>query len=901
MVSDLGRWRRVKEAFQAALERAPEARASFLDDTCRGDLELRREVESLLTAREEAGGFLSDPAQALPGDPNLEGCRLGPYQVLEKIGHGGMGVVHRGVRDDDVFRKVVALKFVGGSAGPEHLRRFTQERQILARLQHPNIATILDGGMSEEGRPYLVMEYVEGKPIDAYCAQRQLGTRQRLVMFRAVCDAVHYAHQNLVVHRDLKPHNILVTAEGQPKLLDFGIARMLAAGVDPDQAPTATLLPIMTPEYASPEQVRGEPITTGSDVYSLGVLLYQLLTGRLPYEVKKDSLEQIVRAVCETEPQPPSLAVLATLRPGETAPPAPASDLRGDLDTIVLKALRKEPARRYSSVLELSEDLRRHLEGRPVSARKDTLRYRAARFVRRNRVPVAAAAVLVASLASGLVATLWQAQRAREERDRAERARARAEALVDFMLGDLQQKLEPSNRLDVVADLAGEVLKSLDAVPASERSAASAAQRGRVFLQLASIRKYQGDLPAAEARVREAIRLLEGLVGAPGLPAHVGVNLCDARSDLAGILQDKGEAAAALDAIGIAVKECRGLVAPGGDDPGRAASLANALNMRGRLLYGSGKAREALTSHLEAVALLEGLPAATRTLRDNAIQLYDAYLYAGRCLEDAGELDRALDLYRTGSSQAVAYSAANPSDIVARHQVSIVTNDQGRALRKLGRYAEAIAVFEQALAITREVVARDPGNQLFRSDLSACHAFVGRARELQGNLPAALIEFQADVALSTELAGKEPENASWRGFLADALTNEGRALMGLRRYDDALARHQRALGLRDRLLHASPEDATAQADLADSRLELGRVHARRGESAMARTEWTRAAELLERALRVSDLSVHRLRFARTLLELGDMTRARPVVERLLREHSREPELLELCKKRGIET
>jgi hypothetical protein len=263
-MSDAAGWPRVKGVFQAALDRPPEARAAFLDGACAGDAALRAEVESLLGAQLEAGAFLSRPA-ALPDVTSIEGHRIGPYLILGRIGHGGMGVVYRAVRDDDVFRKTVALKVVPGGATAEHLRRLERERQILARLQHPNIATILDGGATEGGQPYLVMEYVEGQAIDAYCAAKSLGTRERLEMFKTVCFAVHYAHQNLVVHRDLKPQNILVTPEGQPKLLDFGIAKLLAAGIDPDEAPTATLLPMMTPSTRARSRC-GQPVDA-SDVY----------------------------------------------------------------------------------------------------------------------------------------------------------------------------------------------------------------------------------------------------------------------------------------------------------------------------------------------------------------------------------------------------------------------------------------------------------------------------------------------------------------------------------------------------------------------------------------------------------------------------------------------------------
>jgi tRNA A-37 threonylcarbamoyl transferase component Bud32 len=453
-------WQRVKEVFEDAVMRAPDARAAFLEGACGGDLDLRREVDSLLAAHHDAGPFLSGPAQpdASPPEPR----RIGPYRVLGVIAHGGMGTVYRAVRDDDAFQKTVALKLVRGGAASEFVeRRFRQERQILGRLQHPHIATILDGGTSEEGHPYLVMEHVEGRPVTTWCDERALGARPRLALFGAVCAAVQYAHQNLVVHRDLKPDNILVTGDGTPKLLDFGIARLVAAGVDPDTAPTASLLPMMTPEYASPEQVRGDPVTTASDVYALGVLLYELLAGRRPYEVKADSMAEIVRAVCQTDPPPPSAAFPARLAP---------SELKGDLDTIVMRALRKEPERRYPSVQALAEDVQRHLDGLPVRARPDTVRYRAAKFVGRNRGLVAATALVVLALAGGLMATLSQARIAEANRQRAERR-------FNEVCRDAGRSLEGLKRLQAQGSLpaaSADAMRRLETLVASHCRAAEA-------------------------------------------------------------------------------------------------------------------------------------------------------------------------------------------------------------------------------------------------------------------------------------------------------------------------------------------------------------------------------------------------------------------------------------------
>jgi serine/threonine protein kinase/tetratricopeptide (TPR) repeat protein len=405
-------WPEIKEVLAAALELQPPERKAFLDDACAGKPRLRQEVESLIASYEDAGDFIERPALAGGDARDAIGRRIGPYRLEELIGRGGMGSVYRAVRVDAEFRQQVAIKLVKpGMDTGFVLRRFRNERQILATLDHPNIARLLDGGTTEDGLPYFVMEYIEGQPIDEWADQRRLSTSERLQLFRTVCDAVDYAHEKLVIHRDIKPANILITAAGVPKLLDFGIAKIL----DPDLAtsgldPTATILRLMTPEYASPEQVRGETITSASDVYSLGVLLYELLTGHRPYRLRSRSAYEIVQVICEEEPHRPSTAVTkstevtrptgtVTLTPEmvsgtrEGEPARLRKRLAGDLDNIVLKAIRKEPHRRYASAAQLSADIGRHLEGMPVEARGDTLQYKAAKFVARNRKPVMAAAV----------------------------------------------------------------------------------------------------------------------------------------------------------------------------------------------------------------------------------------------------------------------------------------------------------------------------------------------------------------------------------------------------------------------------------------------------------------------------------------------------------------------------
>jgi eukaryotic-like serine/threonine-protein kinase len=439
------RWRQAKALLEEALAHDPAARAAWLAEACKADAPLRQEVESLIASYEEDRDFMEAPAVAaapsLAGAaPAPEGRMVGPYRLIREIGHGGMGTVYMAARADDQYRKRVAIKLVRrGMDSEQILARFRSERQILASLDHPNIARLLDGGTTDDGLPYFVMEYIEGQSIDRFCDEHKLTTVERLRLFRTACSAVHFAHQNLVVHRDLKPSNILVTPDGTPKLLDFGIAKLLKPELYAQTlTPTATTLRPMTPDYASPEQVKGAPITTASDVYSLGVLLYELLSGHRPYQIKSYTPVEIEKVICGQEPERPSAAIGRTVttqsadgttdtltpetvsRPREGQPERLRRKLKGDLDNIILMALRKEAQRRYSSVEQFAEDLRRHLEGLPVIARKDTFAYRAGKFVSRNKVAASVALAFVLLLAVSLVIIVRQSVRAARERDKAQ-------------------------------------------------------------------------------------------------------------------------------------------------------------------------------------------------------------------------------------------------------------------------------------------------------------------------------------------------------------------------------------------------------------------------------------------------------------------------------------------------
>ena len=419
-------WAKVEAIFQGALERPLRARDAYLDDACAGDRELRAEVDGLLEEHATEPEFMEAPLVEPPRDlPPIsltpdsghrsghsgehtsghDGGRIGQYRIVREIGAGGMGMVYLAMHEGPGFERAVALKVIRrGLDTDDVLRRFQLERRILAALKHPNVAHLIDAGQTPDGRPYFVMDFVEGAPIDAYCEREALSLRQRLALFQKVCDAVQHAHNNLVVHRDLKPGNILVSKDGSPVLLDFGIGKLVGGDESVgEKETTRTGLRAFTPEYAAPEQLRGEPVGVATDVYGLGLLLYKILTGRKPFE--PSSGHEYEKAVLEKEPTRPSVH-------GGRA-------LAGDLDTIILKALRKEPERRYSSVAALSDDVQRYLDGQPVRARADTFGYRTGKFVRRHRLALAAGVVVFVSLVAATLYSRAQTRVVTRERDKA--------------------------------------------------------------------------------------------------------------------------------------------------------------------------------------------------------------------------------------------------------------------------------------------------------------------------------------------------------------------------------------------------------------------------------------------------------------------------------------------------
>ncbi|MEQ1729984.1 MAG: serine/threonine-protein kinase, partial [Vicinamibacterales bacterium] len=526
-------WARVKEVFDAALNQPQADRAAWLTRECGNDLEFRQEIETLIESAESAG-ILDEPLAAPDIAPAAElpalngGRRLGPYSIVRELGRGGMGTVYLANRVDGEFEQAVALKVIRMSLADETAeRRFRVERQVLASLEHPHIARLLDGGVSDSGEPFFVMEYVAGDPLSAFARGHQLGVGQRLAIFQKVCSAVSYAHGKLIVHRDLKPTNILVAADGEPKLIDFGLAKILDAADVPQH--TLTSLRAFTPAYASPEQIHGELVTTASDVYSLGVVLYELLAGTPPFDFDGRTVAEMMRTIETVDAVRPSQ--MLERRAGSTgdgaaaAPgvPYPGHALEGDLDNIVLMALRKEPSRRYASVAALSDDVQRYIDQRPVLAHPSTVVYRAGKFLRRHTAAVIAATLAILAVVGGLGVSLWQADIARAERDRATRRFEDVRRLSNSLLFELSPRIERLPGATAARDLlVRRALEYLDSL------ATESADDEGLQIELAAAYEKVGDLQgnpinpnlieldAAIGSYLKARRIREGLAGRAG-------------------------------------------------------------------------------------------------------------------------------------------------------------------------------------------------------------------------------------------------------------------------------------------------------------------------------------------------------------------------------------------------
>jgi tetratricopeptide (TPR) repeat protein len=787
---------KLRVLFEEATELAPEARAQFVDTACNGDSGLKHELEALLAADEAAHeeeflrhSAIRNEAFADYATGSALGATIGNYRLVELIGRGGMGAVYRAVRIDAEFEMSAAVKLIDGAfTSPELIAHFRAERQILANLEHPNIARLLDGGARADGLPYLIMEYVEGiSPYD-FARNHNLSTAERLALFRQICSAVHYAHQHMVIHRDLKPANILVTADGIPKLLDFGIAKVLTP--EPSRWRDALTEPgtlKLTLRYASPEQVRGEPVTTASDVYSLGVILYELLTGHSPYGDADLPTHEIMRIVCEEEPP----------RPSSYAP-----KLKGDLDNIILRALRKAPLERYASADQFSEDIRRTLEGRPVLARGDAPLYVAAKFIRRNRVLVVAAALLLVSLVGGLVEVTL--------------ARARA----DRRFNDVRRLAH-----SVMFDYAD----AIDRLPGATPVRARLVQDALTYLDNLS---KEADTPQLQREIVDAYVRVSNVQG-----NEYENNLGDTQAAMISAYK-------AVNAAEKLLREDR--TAPA------LASAASAFSTYGSLLYSTGDLKKADGAYQHALDLYQQLATSSPNDLDNKIALsiclrHLGDLYGGYGFQNLGKTPEALAYYQRAKMLTGELAIQFPGnvDVAKESYKTLISLSSEEAA--VGEHPAAVKDLSDALTQIHKVSAADPGDTNPRTELAVAESRLGQMLLDDRNTSAAILHFSQAAGLLNALLKPDPTNATYRRGESVVEAQWAQALRIANQLPEAISHNERALQLAESLSKDAPGSVQYRADVGANERKLAESLTAAGNGPAALHHAQQAVQILCRS------------------------------------------------------
>jgi len=875
-------WARAEELFNRVIDLPPAERAALLDD-CH-DPELRREVESLLAnAAEEQSTLTSlrnvvaDYVDETDPDRLRIGRHIGPYRVEGIAGHGGMGAVFSAVRDDDQFEKRVAIKLVRAAvASRDLLTRFRRERQILARLEHNYIARLLDGGMTEDALPYLVMEFIDGQPITIYCDRQNLSLHERVALFRKVCEAVEYAHRSLVVHRDLKPANILVTPDGTPKLLDFGIARLVDPPADdaPESSETVTMAVLMTPAYASPEQVRAEPVSTSSDVYSLGAVLYELLTGTKAHRFTGGTPAELIQVVCNNDVPKPSDVLPSGGRERRK--------LIGDLDNIVLKAMRKNPARRYGSVAEFSQDLERYLQQRPVLARPDTLLYRTNKYVRRNWLPLLAASIALTGVCVAGGIAVFQARLAQE---RFQQVRKLANRFLFDFYGQIATVPGTTKAKEMVVSTALEYLDQLS------RSAGNDVELrlelANAYEKVGTVEGFPGEpgnlgrFRDAAAAYRKAIAVYQQL-GERSDPATYSLARCYVR--LSHLLQRMGSISEAAEFEAKAGPIIDGLLHKAPDNIDYLTLGAQFAKLHGSRLRDASHAQAAVESILQAreyrrrILRAHDTPKARYELAIQEMELADTLMLVGDLQQAHGAIAETRKLL-------LEVLAADPQHAAYRRTLflayvisgGIFDDDESPSE---GNAAEGLPWAQKALAIVEDAAKVDSHDAQAKSDLSWG---LDRIRYTQRNQPeVALAASRRAVALQDSLSplGYPPaKRANIVRGLAMALLGAGKNAEAAERALEAVSVHQKAFA----------KDSNNRETLIFSLVIAGDALLVSGKRAEAEASYRQAAELSQPLLVMPTSPARLLNAERALVHFanycagaGRRDEARQLYERVLK-------------------
>jgi serine/threonine protein kinase len=875
------RWQKVKFILEESLELTQESRSDFLAEYCNGDEDLRREVENLLEFEYvEADPLEQAPFSAFtenyPASKNVIGRQIGKYEIIDKLGTGGMGAVFLAERADGAFSQRVALKLIKrGMDSDAVLRRFLNERQILAALKHPNIAHLIDGGTTDDNLPFFVMEHVEGETISAYAEKENLDLEVRLKLFCQVCAAVSFAHSNLVIHRDLKPSNILVTKDGSVKLLDFGIAKLLRNDANGE---TATRNFVFTPEYASPEQVKGEKLTTATDVYSLGIILYELLTGNRPYQTESKNISEIILAVCETEPTPPSAALNVESKkdkkttnqnkqktPHHSAIRIPRS---GDLDNIILKALRKEPERRYSSVEKLREDIRRHLEGLPVTASRDTWKYRASKFVHRNRIGVVAAVVILLTLFAGLAATLYQTNVARRERAKAEQRFNDVRQLANSFMFEINDQLvkSPIKARELLVQRAVEYLDKLASEAANDielQSELATAYEKIGDVQTELFKPNLGKTSDALVSHQKALQLREKLFSAePNAPR--GIDVANSYLRVGDIFMMIGQIAETRENYQRAIQILESLIASDSTNFAVRRKLGSGYGRLGQAILRSGSLNEALANYEKSLKIFQNLQAENPDNLDVERSVGIVFSFIAFVKMETGKTEEAVEYYGKWLETEKKFVAADKNNVVSRGGLASAHTWFGIILTEQGKQQEAIAHLTEGVRIQEEIFEADKENFGERMSLADGYLEFGKilAKYNQTNEAIKMLEksvehYQAILETDRESLWTKQRVAASQRYLAGAFLQKGNFQTARRLSEESLTAYRE-------LIAADANNSEWQLDLALCYLQTGEFYLKMTDKTNALANFEKSLPIFEKLAANSPENIKRQRDLETI-------------------------------------